>query len=238
MSTTATKERPIIFSGPMIRAIIEGCKTQTRRAMKSKWFELCEKYDHLRYNEFNYHKAEGGRYESGSGPFDPSNQDHQRHACSFNPYGQVGERLWVREAWRLENDTNPNGLTVSKYVTADSRDHWRVAPKEFLQSYKGELRGRTNSPIHMPRWASRLTLEITDVRVQRLNSISGADAEAEGIPTHVAEYTFRKCYRDVNERESKRLEYFRDTWEKINGKNHPWEANPWVWAITFKAVKP
>lgn len=219
-TAAAVKERPVIFSGPMVKAILEGRKTQTRRVVKCR-----DGLDALAMGQFN--------------------------RC---PYGDTGSRLWVRETWRplvlafgKHKNQDERGIQYSdkSMIWGDAGDPDceicnqvtklnHATGAELDADYDEEKEQPWRSPIHMPRWASRLTLEITNVRVQRLNSISGAEAQAEGIPMHVAEYTFRKCYRDVNERESKRLEYFRDTWEKINGKKHPWASNPWVFALTFR----
>ena len=174
MSTAATiRERPIIFSGEMVRAILDGRKTQTRRVIKP-----------------------------------------QRDYCCL--YGKPGDRLWVRETWCLGDDLDGNEAI---YFRADA------PPGDYIWS----------PSIHMHREASRITLEVTDVRVERVQEISADDAEAEGIPTHVVEHTFRKCYRGAGERAAKRIEYFSRLWDNLNAKRgYGWDANPWVWVVAFR----
>ena len=197
------KERPILFSGPMVRAILDGTKTQTRRVLKQKAVT-----------------AAGIRgILGGTGPaFGP---------C---PYGEPGDRLWVRETWGLawfdrDGDVNdwaapiphsrPGGVGVP-FAADEGASHF-------------DDRGfRWRPSIHMPRWASRIALEITDVRVERLQSISTTEAMAEGAePRPVA---------------GGHLSYthgFRVLWDNINGARDgaSWDSNPWVWAITFKRIQ-
>jgi hypothetical protein len=223
------KERPILFSGSLVQAILAGHKTQTRRVMKTQPTSPAAIFD-----------VAGGLPVWAIWPSEElDDAGHPKDHGIKCPYGRPGDRLWVREAWRLENDTGPNGLTVSKYVAADSQDHWRVAPNEFLQSYKGELRNRVNSPIHMPRWASRITLEITAVRVERLQAISEADAMAEGAKSFPnGGYVFNGTGYDKAKlcHSSPEIAFAR-AWDEINGgKSHPWESNPWVWVVEFRKV--
>jgi hypothetical protein len=213
---TAIKERPILFSGPMVRAILEGRKTQTRRVLDSKNFRI-DRVDGIngpydRYREFNYRKGEG-LYESGSGPFDPSSESSQQHATSFCRYGQPGERLWVRETHAIV----PR-LSGCEHVGADSYFGVR-----YKATWTKSHALRWTPSIHMLRWASRINLEITDVRVERLCEISDTDIKAEGIePDRATDHPRGVWYTA-----------FRELWDSINGKN-AFDANPWVWAITFK----
>jgi hypothetical protein len=193
----SAKERPILFSGPMVRALLEGRKTQTRRLMKPQ-------------------PVHGAEYASKG--FEPPCALHLdfygnpigTHTC---PYGVPGDRLWVREAWwhdpecRIPMDLNHPGRPCVRY----SADY----------DFQGKGFGRQRSSIHMPRWASRITLEVTEVRVQRLHEISGADAYAEGCSEHGPE----KLGLAVHE--------FARQWRIIHGPEG-WESNPWVWAISFK----
>lgn len=245
------KERPILFSAPMVQAILAGRKTQSRRTVKSKWFtlEMCEtsKPPHLRYSEFN--RNELGIYESGSGPFDPADAGCQRHAASFCPYGQVGDRLWVRETtWYRGEDgvtayadgsllTHPTALYGNKLVQADKApdDNWPANYRDF--GFKAV------PSIHMPRRASRITLEIESVRVERLQSISEADAVDEGLePAGKICGMEKPAYRFTGElgRLGQVTQYptwaFQELWKQING-SESWEANPWVWALSFKVLK-
>ena len=184
------KERPILFSAPMVRALLAGTKTQTRRIIKPQ---------HLAF----------------------FNQDAAAMLSDWNerplPYGQPGDRLWVRETW---HDASSSLHSCALY-RADGIDlHW----------------GKWAPSIHMPRWASRITLEITSVRVERLQEISIEDAKAEGawgpddsIVQKVADY-FGTDIFSANPRKA-----FQMLWESINGPDS-WAANPWVWAIEFRRV--
>lgn len=168
------KERPIIFSGPMVRAILEGRKTQTRRVVKDDTMLAWLNCDNV---------------------VKPIN-DHVAHlGC---PYGQPGDRLWVRETFCPDYDP-----PIYKADEDQAKIAWKPS-------------------IHMPRWASRITLEITAVRVERLQDISDADALAEGCEP------FRE--NDMNA-----IDAYADLWADINGPEN-WEANPWVWVIEFKKV--
>lgn len=193
------KERPILFSGPMVRAVLDGKKTQTRRVVKPEVTTAMAL----------------GHIES------------EWEAC---PYArQPGERLWVRETWALE-DCGADGKRV--IWQADRAAAW-VMPGDklgevfYLPSDYHPPRWRPS--IHMPRWASRLTLEVTEVRVQRLQDISEEDARAEGVEAA----PFCKVGRPPG---MEHIEAFEDLWQAINGERPgcSWEANPWVWAVTFQ----
>jgi hypothetical protein len=189
------KERPILFNGEMVRAILEGRKTQTRRIVKD-----C--------------------YLTGGPP-----EDYLLSRC---PYGQPGDRLWVRETFAWPNDQ------VTIY-----RANWREdAMRRGLDHIPKDDSGiRWNPSIHMPRWASRISLEITNVRVEQLNEISEEDAIAEGIDRESGEY--EGYFRDYREPDAitknARLSYI-GLWESINGAGS-WDANPWVWVIEFQRVE-
>lgn len=198
--------RPILFSGPMVRALVDGRKTQTRRIVKGQaanW--LADRFS----PEFT--ALPGNRL------------------C---PYGEVGDLLYVRETWRTESrrdDQKPSEIPTSALVSFDA---------DYTCEPNDGCRGKTRVSIHMPRWASRLTLEITGVRIERLNDISEADALAEGImfvePTmdDDAEYQFEEG-GDIF---SSAVEAYRYLWAKINGPDS-WDANPWVWAVSFVVHK-
>ena len=182
-------ERPILMSAPMVRSILAGKKTQTRRIVKGQYSGL----PHMVGDDVAF--LDKGRR---TGP-------DQR--C---PYGVPGDRLWVRETH-----------------CAFERGHVHYAA-DFTRDPKGEREHgvRWTPSIHMPRWASRITLEITDVRVERLQEISEADAIAEGtapyrLPVHPA----REALRHVDG--------YAQLWDSINGAGS-WAANPWVWVVSFK----
>lgn len=185
------KERPILFSGEMVRAILDGRKTQTRRIYKPK---------------------SGFPREDGEITPTSAEQWTEFGPC---PYGQPGDRLWVREAW------NQSGMGWRSPGYGLGRMHYRADPDHGWQDYWGKWR----SPIHMPRWASRLTLEITGVRVERLQEISNADCWAEGMSDA------------TNPQQKLNRRWFSELWESINGPGS-WHSNPWVWVINFKRVEP
>ncbi|HMO85721.1 MAG TPA: hypothetical protein PKC18_12475, partial [Lacipirellulaceae bacterium] len=172
------KERPILFSSAMVRAILDGHKKQTRRVINP------------------------GKYLSCLDP-----EDDQEQLLKYCPYGQTGDRLWVRETW--SDGPNPWGKPV--VYRAD------VTPEMYATYEDCDIPRYWKSPIYMPRWASRITLEIVGVRVERLQSISQDDAIAEGV--------FMLAYKS-------HVDSFAATWDEINAKRgHSWESNPLVWAI-------
>lgn len=191
------KERPILMCGSMVLASLEGRKTQTRRTVKD-----VDPIEDLTF----------------------SNQDGTRHrrVCSGAygpwvtcPYGQPGDRLWVRETWA----PTPGGPATKEngaLYRADGHDaNWLWKPS-----------------IHMPRWASRLTLEIVSVRVERLQDISEEDAKSEGV--EVLSQGF-KCYLGADCQCGDARMSFMSLWESINGPGS-WEKNDWVWVIEFKRL--
>lgn len=188
------KERPILFKGEMVRAILEGRKTQTRRIVKGKFTAL--------YQNKAYFDKETERWYWQLGDA-PNPIDLCIGKC---PYGQVGDRLWVKETHATLRD----GALV--YYRADMKNgyHWLI--KKWKPS------------IFMPRSASRITLEITDIRVERLQEITPSDVIAEGV---IEEEGDGLELRD-------KFEYL---WDSINKKTYPWKSNPWIWAKTFKWIK-
>lgn len=211
MTATAIKERPILFSGPMVQAILAGRKTQTRRIVKFNHKPWIEPLPHVEY------ARDGMPIWWDSPPWDQVRQsDYYDHGMPC-PYGFPGDRLWVRETWR----------PILTGIHAGGFDYRADDPSA---SGVGFMPWRPS--IFMPREASRISLEIAAVHVERLQEISASDVEAEGFPTHVAELTFRKCFRDKAERDQRRRECLRDSWDKINGVGS-WDSNPWVWCITF-----
>lgn len=196
--STEVKEKPILFSGPMVRAILDGKKTQTRRVVKiSQMF------------------FDGD--ESGCG------YEVDLSKC---PYGSVGDRLWVRESFRLgtcPNDTQ--GMAVYQDDTSKLSPSSPVGSEGFCRQWKSV------PSIHMPRWASRITLEITAIRVERLQDISAKDAVAEGINMVPGEGYHTEPPLPYPVATFKRL------WNTINGSKHPWESNPYVWIVEFKRVE-
>jgi hypothetical protein len=189
------KERPILFSGPMVRAISEGRKTQTRRVIKPQPDDTHEgkPYWHV-----------GGFRTSWIGR--ESKEPHWGNNWLKCPYGNPGDRLWVRETWRNYPYAGNDGAAGLVYRATND-----CLPK-----------GQWKPSIHMPRWASRITLEIKRVWVERLQEISEADCVKEGF--------------DYQGRHKNPWYEFQDTWQSINGPD-AWSLNPWVWVIEFARVK-
>lgn len=220
------KERGMIFNGEMVRAILDGRKTQTRRIMKVQPSEdftpmnMALETDYkARWYTPGVVDKDGYLQPASKKVFGVSNEN-EGYSC---PFGAVGDRIWVRETWARYNiDQNSHDIAYRATTPAD----W---PEE----------GRWRPSIHMPRWASRILLEITDVRVERLNAISEEDAEAEGIDME-ALYDSQDCYDCIADHNMTGRPtvtgVFKYLWESIYGEES-WKANPWVWVIEFKRVE-
>lgn len=189
-AVSTVRERPILFSAPMVRALLAGTKRQTRRVVKTP-----------------------ERYEGGL--------QNCLHCC---PYGQPGDRLWVREnGWQRPADRAERGWSYA--YDADAPFGIGAAN----EAYREEGWKRRPS-IHMPRWASRILLEVTDVRVERLQDISEADALAEGV-----RHSYGEPFDAIHTISDRRR--YEPLLEQINGPGS-WAANPWVWAVSFRLVPP
>jgi hypothetical protein len=200
------KTRPILFSAPMVRALLAGTKTQTRRLCKfTAAGHLKAPCSHKRWH-----------------PDDP-------YAVQACPYGKPGDQLWVKETWNTSAQWQgrkptdiPGGVPI--FFAADYSDAGRETCKPWHPS------------LFMRQWMSRITLEIVSVRVEGLNSISEADAVAEGLettePGMFKSYDSKLGWLAVDDA---RLSY-RTLWESINGEGS-WAANPWVWVVEFRRVK-
>lgn len=200
------KERPILFSAPMVRAIINSTKTQTRRVVKPQP-EAGEKFFSLDI-ALNMDGGPSGLaawfLDSNEGGLPPV----------FCPYGQPGDRLWVRETFMHE----PADYCWEASVSIPCRPASTVYRADFPDSVPGE---GWKPSIHMPRNLSRITLEVTGVRVERLNDISRGDAMEEGCPfPNMADGTDPRSW-------------YADLWRQINGAGS-WAANPWVWVVEFR----
>ena len=228
------KERPILFSGEMVRAILDGRKTQTRRVIKP---QPPEGYFNSPIQCIEYNRTEVDRWGEeipGKLVFGFANEE-QGWVC---PYGQPGDRLWVRETWRAEEmladqvgQPMPDHHFEAKLVySADGAIRHVATHCENYRLWMHEGPKRLRPSIHMPRWASRVTLEITDVRVQRLLEITEDDAKAEGVTESDALFA-DDDYRPTYVPEFQRL------WDSINEKRgFSWESNPWVWVVEFRRV--
>lgn len=208
---TTVFRRPILFSGAMVRAILEGRKTQTRRVIKPEWSRC----------------------------LDLDDEADRAKAVAQCPYGLPGGRLWVRETWAASLDSDGDMQEPIIYrATYDESLYGPLAPRFDARATEiWDTVGNTGwrPSIHMPRAYSRITLEIASVRVERVQDISEADAQREGWDfSNVDPYT---TYDPV--RQSKAREWFAALWDGINdARGYGWQANPWVWVVEFGRIKP
>lgn len=240
------KEIPILYSGEMVRAILDGRKTNTRRVIKPLPAD----------NALFPGKWDGGIW--GNVPLRDGTWGDIK--C---PYGKPGDRLWVRETWRtgtLLDKFSPKQIqTKCEEAGYQTNKTGSVCPLKYEADGKittwgphdhydfGDW-GRVRQSIYMMRWASRITLEITDIRVERLQDISEEDALKEGSflqkcpcpemqkiklnPKNIWDVAFKQTGCHVHGQEFKHL------WDSINDKKHPWKDNPWVWVVEFRRIKP
>lgn len=231
MNAITAKERPILFSGEMVRAILEGRKTMTRRVVKPQPACGCH-YEINGARNAALHLADiGGDFRYV--PPTPRSTDH-RLLC---PFGGIGDRLWVRERWGVaESSFKPYACTINYFADNASK----TVPGHTGIQYVGKNLSFVWRPsIHMPRWASRITLEITGVRVERLQDINREDARAEGIPEYLHELTGTASTESAADlfRNRTTVENFTHLWDSLNAKrSYGWDANPWVWVVAFRRV--
>lgn len=230
-------ERPILFSGSMIRALLAGTKTQTRREVK-----------------LHGKLADGADVVVHDGQvWKPARVDYEGYVDC--PHGSPGDRLWVREAWRIGSWTEDGRFAIDYQADNHARREWLQLPvdddigrnrywryldqcrKDCIRAHlplvdgnwtwePGKSPCRWRPSIHMPRAFSRIDLEITGVRVERLQEISDEDLCAEGIQ----EWIDRGIDHDGYPRDA-----FRSLWESINGPGS-WALNPWVWVVEFRRI--
>jgi hypothetical protein len=218
----ATTSRPILFSAPMVRAILDGSKTQTRRMITNASGAF---WDHAAWTPSIERGGITWRGKDGKGE------------CRMNrkpPHGNPGDQLWVKETWRtLKQWDHVPPSSLLAYDDPVPICYPADALCTIIQQ-DPDAWGRNRSPIHMPRWASRLTLQITDIRVERLQDISEQDAIAEGIilPEFARQAAVRTC--EINDIPNPRpaAATYKALWESINGPSS-WGQNPFVWALTF-----
>lgn len=250
-------ERPILFSAEMVRAILDGRKTQTRRIIKPQPYVDANGNACWKNTNFGQDLKRTPSFKSLASPLPCSNT--KRVLC---PYGAPGDQLWVREAWRVAAWKECGHIAVDyRSSPEDVRTPWAAVPDDqwdrlWRQSIDDARRAgeagrgttrrdgngwkwdRGDSPcrwrpsIHMPRSASRITLEVKGVRVERLQDISEDDARAEGV-----EPITSTGWQGQNTVVMTASEVFADLWNKINGPG-AWDANPWIWVIRFERVKP
>ena len=210
------RERPILMSGEMVRAILDGRKSQTRRVVKpqpyAEWCPVVELYHPTLVDR------DGDEYP-GAEVFGAADENEGR-IC---PFGQPGDRLWVREGFTYSD------CVIETDAVLLGREKPRRAPIYRATSILADSPNiRSWRPsIHMPRWASRITLEITGVRVERLCDMRESDAIAEGCPGQDMEHQ--------DDWPTEPIEQFSTLWDSLNEKRgFGWDANPWVWVIEFR----
>ncbi|RDL13471.1 hypothetical protein [Pseudomonas jessenii] len=228
------KERPILFNGAMVRAILSGQKTVTRRPIKGNQIPSRSKSDSP---EHQWIAVVQDHPRWGFAAFGATEEECAAELAMYGgcPYGRQGDRLWVRETWYCDHSEvmcgpylKPDDLNVS-----EARDDGTlVYAADGLTPYEADQPVWKPS-IHMPRWACRILLEITDVRVERLQDITYEQAVAEGVHRGpLREW----CASDEGGACHKYpIPAFRDLWQSTGGD---WDANPWVWVVEFKRVQP
>jgi hypothetical protein len=228
------KERPILFSGEMVRAILEGRKTQTRRIVTVPWAKKKKTTPYSPYFE----ESEGKLLFQDE--FGDWLDFEKKWKC---PYGQPGDELYVKENWKTGENLDPYNATEIReqaedagfcggpfaplwYPSDDTYRRWGNDDSAFGKP------GRLRVARFMPRWASRLQLRVTDVRVERVQEITPSDAKSEGDKERSG---FPEFYRRG---EMCHVDWFKELWNSINEKRgYGWEANPFVWVVEFERVK-
>lgn len=219
-------ERPIIFNADMVRAVLDGRKTQTRRIVNG----VPSSHDFHGWVLSSTSAKDEGKACWAIGK-SPLLNKPIRVRC---PFGEVGDRLWVRESFYEHGHWQGGGYDPEEsYFVSDKRVLYPADGIQRPSERKREDFWRSRPSIHMPRWASRITLEITGVRVERLQDISRSDAIAEGGPQ--SHPSIDAVSRDYGFPDFSRS-WFGQTWWSIYGEES-WQANPWVWVIEFKRVE-
>lgn len=250
------RERPIIFNAEMVRAVLDGRKTQTRRMLTAHHLKMID----AAASAGECHPLESGRQHANS-------QSYYREWC---PFGAVGDRLWVRETFatlgnedgcaidwndNLIKEGGPNAARIYRASCEQKPGNyglWSIPDDAPWKPHTKNMQyeGTWVPSIHMPRWASRTTLEITGVRVERLNDISEDDAKAEGLAEITKDGSLfkfgipdRDGYPGTDDRgwpwhewERNPISAYSKLWKSIYGADS-WQANPWVWVIEFKRVE-
>lgn len=245
-------ERPLLFSAPMVRAILAGTKTQTRRLVKPQ--PRAELRDGYSWQP----DERTGEWASYNGT--PGERGVQRAAYSLGrcPYGVPGERLWVREkyCWPAHTEAERKHVVYAADWTDAGLSASDVVRRKYPELARSYPESRWRPSIHMPRNCSRITLRVISVRVERLQEINEDDAKAEG-----AAFVCDKCGNDLDTDEGNEVHFacddpddagdadfgipppghrvgFKRLWDSINADRAPWSSNPWVWVIGFERIKP
>lgn len=225
------KERPILMSAPMVRAILAGTKTVTRRIVNPLLYINVGGED------------EGENIYQSDPRFGTTATEWSR-----SPYGVAGDRLWVRETWQGWKRTSyeydewealtreaRSGATWAEWIAENGKPD----ATEYRATSKSV--GPWTPAIHMPRWASRITLEIVDVRVERLHDITDEDAKREGVQPFFEVYDRIGRDQRITDGTYARDEEYRASfaclWDEINGDRAPWSSNPWVWRVAFRRIE-
>jgi hypothetical protein len=234
-------ERPILFSGPMVRAILSGAKTQTRRPMSPQPSKFVDSVhpNHIAKHPAAYFDCYCGEKKTEQNPRGMGlhwcwwcSDDRQGSDWIRCPFGVPGNTLWVRETWRtLERvSDNVDGVLFAAddaFVpianTEGASEQWAAARDN------GKHGDHWRRSIHMPRWASRISLDVLSIRVERLQNISLDDVFAElGETKHEAAWRHSESCEP--------FDAFRELWGAINGQRASWKSNPWVWVVGFRRV--
>jgi hypothetical protein len=249
-------DKPIIFSAPMVKAMLAGRKSQTRRILKLPTKGIYERKDMGGWAPTI--NGGGGSFTiARDGTRKPAPETvgiwHQTTGTCLDAPWQAGHRLWVRETWADVNTSCGPGIGYRAdgdfYQPEYDGEDFGAGPSYNYDKYPGHytmwfsdlLAGSSGhawrSPIHMPRWASRLTLIVTDVRVQRLQDISEADCDAEGVSQSPLAYgTAQVKIDDKTHYGWSAYELYRDLWNSLHGPD-AWAANPWVAAVSFRVIR-
>lgn len=260
------KERPILFNGEMVRAVLEGRKTQTRRILKPKQIPVLleEPFDITSDEKARYmSEVQGGRY--GFAAFGETEKKCLEHLvqCGGCPYGGIRNELWVKEShylygyWVTNGETKTGKQKNSFAYQKEMGVRFPDNPPENIFTRKEGQRGRgwfKRNSLFMPRWASRTQLKITNVRVERVQDISDKDAKSEGAscvvwyqpegkPEGESQNLSEQAHDLVHPSHGKKygISYrngFATLWDSINNKSgYGWEINPWVWVVDFEGLK-
>lgn len=228
MIASEVRERPILFSSEMVRSILEGRKTQTRRVADVRG---ADRVIWCPNGQFVPARPGDEGFRGWVAEVDKLGGEKGLHLPLFCPYGQPGDRLWVRETflpdppidgWPGDIEWNGCGRSI-----AGVPEHYR-SPENviFKATWKGDSELKWRPGIHMPRWASRLSLEITKIRIERVQDISHEDATAEGCRPYCVAF------------DKLPAQEYRELWNKINAKRgFGWDVNPWVWCISFRRIR-
>jgi len=231
-------EHPIIFSTPMIKAILDGSKTMTRRVIKEQ-SDISDQFSAVRQQGIKP-EPKPIHCEGDIWMWSYPKESHGGGMEFYCPYGQVSSRLWVRETHYLYGYWVKNGLTKTgkqkwhfKYERSQGVRYFDNPPQRICK-LKNEHGWFKRPSIFMPRWASRITLEITGIRVERLQDITLEDAVKEGFMGYIRDETPKQSVYFCDP-----ISDFGITWNFLNAKRgYPWSSNPWVWCIEFRRLKP